>query len=263
VPADLIDVSFPVAVRGYDRQAVDAYIKRVNRVIAELKVSASPPAAVRHALDQAREKFESFLQAGREAADEITASAREEAEETTAHAKAEAAELVVSASAKADRANFEAEELTANAGAEAADTIAKAKAEAEKILAEARTEAQETRTRAQVEADERLRRLAEELAALQEQGETRMREIHADTEAISKQRRDLLDDVRAMAAGLVDLANAAASRVTAPDSGERKEREAEGGDETEPSAVTEGSTQALRAVGSRNAEDKPRDAPDR
>jgi hypothetical protein len=29
-------------VRGYDRHAVDAYRKRVNRAIAELKVSASP-----------------------------------------------------------------------------------------------------------------------------------------------------------------------------------------------------------------------------
>jgi len=53
VPRELLDVSFPVAVRGYERGAVDAYIRRVNRVIAELKVSASPTAAVRHALDQA------------------------------------------------------------------------------------------------------------------------------------------------------------------------------------------------------------------
>src|SRR5207248_9419285 len=42
VPGDLLDVSFPVSVRGYERGAVDAYIRRVNRVIAELKVTASP-----------------------------------------------------------------------------------------------------------------------------------------------------------------------------------------------------------------------------
>jgi len=46
VPADILNVSFPTSVRGYDRHAVEAYRKRVNRVIAELKVSASPPAAV-------------------------------------------------------------------------------------------------------------------------------------------------------------------------------------------------------------------------
>src|SRR2546421_11687241 len=36
VPQDILDVSFPVAVRGYDRRAVDAYRERVNRVIPEL-----------------------------------------------------------------------------------------------------------------------------------------------------------------------------------------------------------------------------------
>ena len=41
VPQEILDVSFPVSVRGYGRRAVDAYIKRVNRVIAELKVTAS------------------------------------------------------------------------------------------------------------------------------------------------------------------------------------------------------------------------------
>ena len=31
VPQDIINVSFPVSVGGYDRRAVDAYIKRVTR----------------------------------------------------------------------------------------------------------------------------------------------------------------------------------------------------------------------------------------
>ena len=87
VPQDILDVSFPVSLRGYDRDAVDAYVKRVNRVIAELKVSASPPAAVRHALDLAQEKVEALLQAAREAAEQITTSARQEADESTARAR--------------------------------------------------------------------------------------------------------------------------------------------------------------------------------
>src|SRR2546426_12217775 len=72
VPQEILDVSFPVSVRGYNRRAVDAYVKQVNRVIAELKVSASPPAAVRHALEQAEEKVQGLLHAAREAADELT-----------------------------------------------------------------------------------------------------------------------------------------------------------------------------------------------
>src|SRR5207247_2371699 len=82
-----------------DRQAVDAYIKRVNRVIAELEVRRSPPAAVRHALEQAEEKAQGLLRAAREAGEEITTSAQREAEQNTANAKREAAELLVNTSA--------------------------------------------------------------------------------------------------------------------------------------------------------------------
>ena len=212
VPQDLLDVSFPVAVRGYDRGAVDAYIKRVNRVIAELKVRSSPPAEVRHALEQAEEKAQGLLRAAREAGEEITTSAQREAEQNTASAKAEAAELLVNTSADADRIKAEADQLMANATAQADAAVAKAQSEAEELRAEAKTEAHNTRARAQSEADERLRQLKEELAALREEAESRRSEIQADTEAVWTERHELLEDVRSMASGLVDLANAAAAR---------------------------------------------------
>jgi cell division septum initiation protein DivIVA len=212
VPRDLLDVSFPAAVRGYDRRAVDAHIKRVNQVIAELKVRASPPAAVRHALDQAGEKVEGLLQAAREAAEEITSSAREEAEESTDRAKTAAAKLLVNTSAEADRLKAEADELIANARAEAETTVADATAEASRIVSDAKAEAENTRTRSQGEADEYRRLVEEELAALRHEAETRMREVEADAEAIWKQRGEMLDDVRTLAGGLVDLADAAAAR---------------------------------------------------
>jgi DivIVA domain-containing protein len=133
VPAELLDVSFPVAVRGYQRRPVDAYVERVNRAIAELKVSASPPAAVRHALDQVGEKVEALLRAAREAGGQITASARQEADEIAARAKAAAADLVVNSSAEAERVRAEADEVLATARAEADETVASATAEAEGI----------------------------------------------------------------------------------------------------------------------------------
>jgi DivIVA domain-containing protein len=212
VPQDILDVSFPVSVRGYDRRAVDAYIKRVNRVIAELKVRSSPPAAVRHALEQAEEKAQGLLRAAREAGEEITTSAQREAEQNTAKAKTEAAELLVNTSADADRIKAEADQLISNTRMEADAAVAKAQSEADEMRAEATAEAQNTLARAQAEADERLRRLKEELAALREEAETRRGEIHADTEAVWKERHELLEDVRKMASGLVDLANAAAAR---------------------------------------------------
>ena len=212
VPQDILDISFPVAVRGYDRRAVGAYIKRVNRVIAELKVMRSTPAAVRHALEQAEEKAQGLLRAAREAGEEITTSAQGEAERNTASAKAEAAELLVNTSADADRVKAEADQLIANARMEADAAVAKAQSEADQLRAEANAEAQNTLARAQAEADERMRRLKEELAALREEAETRRGEIQADTEAVWKERHELLEDVRRMASGLVDLANAAAAR---------------------------------------------------
>jgi DivIVA domain-containing protein len=262
VPQDILDVSFPVSVRGYDRRAVDAHIQRVNRVIAELKVSGSPPAAVRHALEQAEEKVQALLQAAREAAEEITASARQEAEESTTRAKAEAAELIVNTSAEADRVKAEADDLAGKARVEADDTIAKAKSEAENTLADARAEAENTLARAQAEADERRQRLQEELAALQEEAEARRREIEADTEAVWKERGELLDDIRAMGSSLVDSATAAAARIQrrepARPAEETPESEAEAEPEP-PEVAADESARAMPAVASRESgDDEPR-----
>src|SRR5919197_6225665 len=80
LPKDIRDPSFPAAVRGYDRHAVDAYVERVNTLIAELQVSGSPRAAVRHALERVGEQTTSILQRARETAEEILASACEEPE---------------------------------------------------------------------------------------------------------------------------------------------------------------------------------------
>ncbi len=258
VPQDILDVSFPVSVRGYDRRTVDAYTERVNRVIAELKVRASPPAAVRHALDQAEEKVQALLKAAREAAEQITASARREAEESTARAKAEAAELIVNTSAEADRVKAEADELIANARTEADDTVAKAKAEADKMLEEARAETQSTLARAQAEADERLQRLQEELAALRQEAQTRMREIEADTETVWNKRSELLEDIRRMAAGLVDLANAAAARRE-PAAPEKKMLEPDVGDESPSGIPADESARSTPAAASQaGGDDQPR-----
>src|ERR671930_818166 len=91
VPAEIRNVSFPVSVRGYDRRAVDAYVQRVNRVIAELEVSRSPQAAVRHAVERVSEQTKGILQEARESAEKITATAHEEAGRIADEAKAEAA----------------------------------------------------------------------------------------------------------------------------------------------------------------------------
>jgi cell division initiation protein len=172
VPPEIRDVSFPVSLRGYDREAVDAYVARVNDLIAEHDVSGSPEAAVRHALEQVGVQTSDLLQRAGQTAEEITLSARREAEESTARAKADAEEIV-----------------------------AKAKAVAETTAAQS-----------QEEAAERLQRSQDEVAALQEEAEARMRELDADTEAIRQQRRALLADLRGIAAQVAETAGNAEAR---------------------------------------------------
>ncbi len=180
VRAEIRNVAFPVSVRGYDRRAVDAYVIRANRVIAELEATRSPERAVKRALERSEEERGAILEEAREMGWKITAAARRKAEAITAEARAEAADIVVNASAKADRAQAEADKYAA-----------KTRSEAEKILANSRT----------VAAD-RLRRAQEEIAALREAAEARARELRIDTEAIWGERRELLDDLRDMATRL-------------------------------------------------------------
>jgi DivIVA domain-containing protein len=204
VSANFRNVSFPIAVRGYERQSVDAYVARVNRVIAELEATHSPEAAIRHALHQAEQQTRGTLERARDEAQEITARARRQAGEIVEQAKAEAADIVVNASTQADRTKLQGEVDGAKAKAEGDEQLAKAKADAENILAEARKEA-----------DESLRRSQEEVAAVREKAEAWACEFSADTEVIRKERSDLLDDVRELAARLADAVSLAAERLPA------------------------------------------------
>jgi DivIVA domain-containing protein len=254
---DILNARFPVAVRGYERGAVDAYRKRVSRVVAELRVSASPQAAVRHALDQAGQQVHGLLQSARETAEEITASARREADESAARAKAEAAELVVHASAAADRVRTEANELSANTRAEADALAAKGKAEADEIRASARAGAENSIAGSRREVDERRKQLEERLALLRDEAERRMREIQANTVSAWGERRRLLDDIHGLAGGLGDLADAAGARLphlqrdeSAGDEPAEETLGDEAEDETKPSAAaTEEPARAQAGVG--------------
>jgi DivIVA domain-containing protein len=243
VPPELRNVAFPSAVRGYDRSAVDTYVKRVNHLIAELEVSRSPRAAVRHALDRASEEVSGILHRAQETAEEITASARKEAEEGAARTSAQAAKVLVDANDKADRTRAEADQV-----------LAMAKAEAEKSLATARADAEEILTRARTEGGERLQRSEKEIAVLRELAEARMRDLQADTETVWEERRELLDDISGMAVRLTELASEAVARFPARVPGEPEGVSQRDAAEPEPSGVTEtdATTRPLAEVGLRD-----------
>jgi DivIVA domain-containing protein len=90
---ELREVEFPMAVRGYDRAAVDRYVEMVNRVIAELEVSRSPEAAVRAAVAQVSEETRGILERAHETAEEITARSRSRADDRIQEAEAEAVQI--------------------------------------------------------------------------------------------------------------------------------------------------------------------------
>src|SRR6201997_5122433 len=90
---DAREMEFPVALRGYDRAAVDRYVEKMSRLITELEMSSSPEAAVRHALDEVSEETRDILQRAHETAEEINARSRAKADDRLQTADRESREL--------------------------------------------------------------------------------------------------------------------------------------------------------------------------
>jgi DivIVA domain-containing protein len=194
VTEEIGDASFSVSVRGYDRGAVDAYVSRVQALIAELEQTRSPEAAVKHALEQVGEQTKGVLEQAGQTAEEIIAAARHDAQENIAGAKREADEIV-----------------------------AEAKAEAEEILTRSQTEAEATVAGARTEAADELQRSREEVTALREEAEAHVRELRADADAIQQERSRLLADIREITTRVEEVASAANVRFPPPEAAEQAE----------------------------------------
>ena len=93
-PLELAPADFPTAMRGYDREAVDDYVRYTTRLVAELQAVRSPESAVRRALIRAGGQISGVLRRAHETAGEITAKSRSEAEDRLERARAEADELI-------------------------------------------------------------------------------------------------------------------------------------------------------------------------
>ncbi len=92
-PDDPPPVEFPVVLRGYDRDAVDAYVARVSAVIEDLQASRLPQAAVRRALDRVGEETAGILRQAEETAEQMTTRSRAQADDRLQRAESEAREL--------------------------------------------------------------------------------------------------------------------------------------------------------------------------
>jgi cell division septum initiation protein DivIVA len=145
-PLAYVDADFPTALRGYDRVAVDEYVRETRRLVAELQATRSPEAAVRRALERVGEQISGILQRAHETAEQITAQSRSEAEDRLEQARLEAAQITNAAEqhvrdldADTDRIWLERQRIVADAEDLAAQLLALAKAAAERFPAEAET----------------------------------------------------------------------------------------------------------------------------
>jgi len=102
---------FPIVLRGYDREVVDAYVDHVTRVIAGLEAGRSPQTAIKHALDQVSEETKGILQRAHETADGITSRSQAQAAERLSRAEDEARELLAAAETKLRVLDNDAEEI--------------------------------------------------------------------------------------------------------------------------------------------------------
>jgi uncharacterized protein with HEPN domain len=143
-PLSLVDADFPTALRGYDRMAVEEYVRQTRRLVAELQATRSPEAAVRRALERVGEQISGILQRAHETAEQITAQSRSEAEDRLQQARVEATEIADAAEqrvrdldADTDRIWLERERIVADAEDLAGQLLTLAKTAAERFAPEA------------------------------------------------------------------------------------------------------------------------------
>jgi hypothetical protein len=147
-PLAIVDADFPTALRGYDRTAVEDYVRRTRQLVAELQATRSPEAAVRRALERVGEQISGILQRAHETAEQITAQSRSEAEDRLQQARIEATEIAGRAEervrdldADTDRIWLERQRIVADAEDLAAQLTALSRTAAERFPADPEPEA--------------------------------------------------------------------------------------------------------------------------
>ncbi|MFZ0090337.1 MAG: DivIVA domain-containing protein, partial [Solirubrobacteraceae bacterium] len=136
----LVNADFPTALRGYERVAVDDYVRQARRLVAELQATRSPEAAVRRALERVGEQISGILQRAHETAEQITAQSRVEAEDRLEQARVEAHHVAGAAEQRVrdldvdtDRIWLERQRIVADAEDLAAQLLALARTAAERF----------------------------------------------------------------------------------------------------------------------------------
>lgn len=101
----------PVAMRGYDRAAVDAWREEIAGLVERLEEQQPRDAAVKRALDEVGQETTSILQRAHEAADEITSRSRSQADGRLRRAEQEADTTVREAEERVQRLERDLQEI--------------------------------------------------------------------------------------------------------------------------------------------------------
>lgn len=134
----VLEAEFPIVRRGYDRDAVDAYVIRTRQIVAELQATRTPDSAVRRALERVGEEVSGILSRAHETAEEITAQSRIDADERLQRAIREAHEITATAKAQLRDLDADADRIWS----ERQKIIEDARALAEELLSLADTAAE-------------------------------------------------------------------------------------------------------------------------
>ncbi len=102
---------FPVAMRGYERAAVDAWREDIARLVERLEGQAPRDSAVKRALDEVGKETTAILQRAHEAAEEITARSRSQADGRLGRAEAEAESVISEADERAEQLEHDARRI--------------------------------------------------------------------------------------------------------------------------------------------------------
>jgi len=94
---------FPAAMRGYDREAVDAWQEEMAELVTRLEEQEPRDSAVRHAIDELGRETASILQRAHESSSEVEARSRSEADARLERADREAEITIREAEERADR----------------------------------------------------------------------------------------------------------------------------------------------------------------
>jgi DivIVA domain-containing protein len=206
---ELLQVQFPQAVRGYEREAVDGYIERVRAVISELEAASSPDAAVQRAIEEISDETREVLLRAQQSAQEITTRARDRSDALLEKTERETTET-------RDTADRETTELRATSRREAEELWNAAQREVSELRATAQREVEELWATAQQEAAQLRATARQETDQLIAAAENRVRELDDSAERLLAERKRLLGDMEAVSRQLASIADAEAGRFPDP-----------------------------------------------